>query len=111
MIAFPPTDRRDWWAVFGRYYLPEDTVSRSENSHYQAWEAAGRLTATPGVITDFDYIIENLADLCAVHDVREIALDPFDAGPLINDIEKAGLRKPVRGAADRAQPIASDGRA
>jgi phage terminase large subunit-like protein len=95
IVAFPPNEMRDWWAVFGRYYLPEDTVSRSENSHYQAWESSGRLTATPGVITDFDYIIENLADLCAVHDVREIALDPFDAGPLINDIEKAGLRKPI----------------
>jgi phage terminase large subunit-like protein len=95
MIAFPPTRQRDWWAVFGRYYLPEETVNRAENSHYQAWETMGRLTATPGVITDFDYIISNLGDVAAQHDVREIALDPYDAGPLVNDIEKAGLRKPV----------------
>jgi phage terminase large subunit-like protein len=27
--------------------------------------------------------------------VKEIALDPFDAGPLIVDIEKAGLPRPV----------------
>jgi phage terminase large subunit-like protein len=95
IIAFPPTATRDWWAVFGRYYLPEETVNRSENSHYQAWESVGRLTATPGPITDFDYIIENLTDLAARYDVRDLALDPFDAGPLIVDIEKAGLRKPV----------------
>ena len=95
MIAFPPQAGRDWWAVFGRYYLPEDTVNRGENSHYQGWETMGRLTATPGAITDFDYIIANLGDLAAQHDVREIALDPFDAGPLIMDIEKAGLPKPV----------------
>lgn len=95
VIAFPPEGTRDFWAVFGRYYLPEETVNRAENTHYQAWETTGRLTATPGLVTDFDYIIGNLADLAAQHDVREIALDPFDAGPLIVDIEKAGLRKPV----------------
>jgi phage terminase large subunit-like protein len=95
LIAFPPNETRDWWAVFGRYYLPEETVNRGENAHYQGWEAMGRLTATPGVITDFDFIIANLGDIAAQHDVREIALDPYDAGPLINDIEKAGLRKPV----------------
>lgn len=95
LVAFPPAGKRDWWAVFGRYYLPEETVNRSENSHYQGWETMGRLTATPGAITDFDYIVGNLADFAAQHDVREIALDPYDAGPLIVDIEKAGLRKPV----------------
>jgi phage terminase large subunit-like protein len=95
VIAFPPEGKRDWWACFGRYYLPEDTVNRAENGHYQAWEAAGRLTATPGVITDFDYIIAALGDFAAQFDTREVALDPFDAGPLIVDIEKAGLRKPV----------------
>jgi phage terminase large subunit-like protein len=95
LVAFPPTMERDWWAVFGRYYLPEETVQRGENSHYQGWESIGRLTATPGPITDFDYIIANLADFAAAHDVREIVLDPFHAGPLIVNIEKAGLPKPV----------------
>jgi phage terminase large subunit-like protein len=95
LVAFPPTPERDWWAIFGRYYLPEETVNRAENSHYQAWESTGRLTATPGVITDFDYIIGNLGDVVTRYDVREIALDPYHAGPLIVDIEKAGFRKPI----------------
>jgi len=95
IIAFPPNGVRDWWAVFGRYYLPEETVQRAENTHYQGWEAVGRLIATPNKVTDFAYIIANLGDIAAQYDVREIALDPYDAGPLINDIEKAGLKKPV----------------
>jgi phage terminase large subunit-like protein len=96
MVAvFPPHGARDWWAVFGRYYLPEETVNRAENTHYQGWETMGRLAATPGAVTDFDYIIENLGDLVAAHSVREIALDPYDAGPLVVDIEKAGLPRPV----------------
>ena len=95
VAAFPPHGQRTRWAVFGRYFLPEDTVNRSENSHYQAWEQMGRLTATPGTTTDFDYIIAALGDLCTRFNVREIGLDPYDAGPLVNDLEKAGLPKPV----------------
>jgi phage terminase large subunit-like protein len=95
VVAFPPTEGRDWWATFGFYYLPEDTVNRSENSHFQGWETAGRLTSTPGNVTDFDYIIGNLGDLCSRFDVREIALDPYHAGPLVVNVAKAGIRKPI----------------
>jgi phage terminase large subunit-like protein len=95
VIAFPPATGRDYWAVFGRFYLPEETVNRSENAHYQGWETAGRLISTPGAITDFDYILDTLADMCAAYQVIEIALDPFDAGPLIASIEKRGMPRPV----------------
>ena len=95
MLVFPPRGLREWWAVFGRYYLPEETVQRSENAHFQGWETTGRLTATPGAITDFDTIIADLGEYAARHEVLEISLDPFDAGPLIVNIEKAGLPRPV----------------
>lgn len=96
VVAFPPDGAgRDWWAVFGYYYLPEETVNRGDNTHYQGWEARGRLIATPGPVTDFDYILANLADITARFAVIEIALDPCDAGPLINSIEKAGLPRPI----------------
>ena len=96
VIAFPPTGRRDWWAVFGRYYLPEQTVQRSENTHYQGWETAGRMVATPGAVTDFDYIIDHLEDFASRFDLIEIALDPYHAGPLVTTIEKRGLPTPVQ---------------
>jgi phage terminase large subunit-like protein len=95
MLAFPPAPGRDWWAVFGRYYLPEQTVMRSEHMHYQGWEAAGILTATPGAVTDFDYILANVEDFAARFSFIEIALDPYHAGPLVAAFEKRGLPKPV----------------
>lgn len=95
VLAFPPDDSRDWWAVFGRYYLPEETVNRSENAHYQGWETSGRLVATPGAVTDFDYILDDLENACAAHHCMDICIDPFDAGPLIVNIQKRGLRNPV----------------
>lgn len=95
MAVFPPSGTRDWWAVFGYYYLPESTISRAENSHYQGWEVQGHLTATQGPVTDFDRIIEDLASLVTQHDVLEIVFDPFDAGQPVNSIQKLGIRKPI----------------
>ncbi len=95
VLAFPPAGRRDWWAVFGRYYLPEQTVQRSENTHYQAWESEGLLIATMGPVTDFDYIVADLEEYASRFTAVEVALDPFHAGPLISTLEKRGLPRPV----------------
>lgn len=94
MICFPPAGRREWWAVFGRYYLPEQTITRSENTHYQGWESIGRLVSTTGVITDFDYIIDDLSDLASRFHVQEIVFDPHDAAPVYASLEKRGITVP-----------------
>lgn len=95
MLVFPPNGTRDYWAVFGRYYLPEATIQRGENSHYQGWQIAGHLTATEGVTTDFDGIIDHLADFAQRFDVEEIVFDPYDASPVINAIHKRGVTTPI----------------
>lgn len=45
---------------FGKYYLPEETVLKKENQHYQTWVAEGLLIATDGARTDFHRIEDNL---------------------------------------------------
>ncbi len=75
--------------------MPEETVSRGDNTHYQGWEIEGLLTATPGPVTDFDYIIEDLIDLGTRFEVREIAYDPWKATPLIKAMENRGVTVPI----------------
>jgi phage terminase large subunit-like protein len=95
MLAFPPFGAREYWAVFGRYYLPEETINRGENQHYQGWEAIGRLTGTPGAVTNFPTIVDTMAELAARVYLNEIAIDPFDAGPFVALLEPAGLPQPI----------------
>jgi phage terminase large subunit-like protein len=95
VAAFPPTDGRDYWAVFAYHFLPEQTIMRGENAHYQGWESDGLLTSVPGAILDFDYLLERLDDLCSRFQCMEIAIDPYHAGALIAAIEKRGLPRPV----------------
>ncbi len=75
-VLFPP-GKHPKWRAFVKHYLPEDTIS--ERDRYQAFHAGGWLTATPGNVTDFEYIADDLRDLKSEHEVREVPFDPFQA--------------------------------
>jgi phage terminase large subunit-like protein len=87
-ILFPPSGERTTWAVFCRYYLPEDVIERAENTHYQGWERTGLLIGPPGAVTDLDYVLDDLSNLSERFDVQEIAYDPWKNPPLITGLEK-----------------------
>jgi phage terminase large subunit-like protein len=77
-ILFPP-ENGGKWAAFCKYYLPEDVINEGNNSRYKAWHAEGWITATPGNITDFSYIEEDLKDLRSMFEIKEVPYDPFQA--------------------------------
>ena len=95
VILFPPHAERDWYACFGRYYLPSDTIQKPQNGHFQAWETEGLLIATPGAVTDFDYILEDILDVAERFEVQEIVSDPWKNLPLVNALQKAGFPRPI----------------
>ena len=82
--------RREY-AVFGRYWLPSETVERGENAHYQGWEQAGRLRVTPGSIIDFDEIRRELLEIASRFRVVSILYDPFQATQLSTQLAAEGL--------------------
>lgn len=84
------------WYLFGKYYLPEDTIQLPNNEHYQRWQLDGILTGTPGARTDYQYLYD---DLLGVHSededreglyemlqVQEIVYDPREAEYLMQSI-------------------------
>jgi len=88
-IGIDPASRRDiaprmmlfrrgkHFYAFGRYFLPESEIEESKNSQYSGWEKEGWITATPGNITDFGYIEEDLSELASRYQVVEVATTPF----------------------------------
>lgn len=96
VALFPPAGKREKWVVIGRYYLPESEAEKSENTHYQGWESKGQLVLTPGSITDYRYIVRDLAQWLIEFDVREIAIDPWKNVSLINMMkEDEGITVPI----------------
>jgi len=76
-VLFPPNGNDSKYSAFVRHYLPEDTIM--ESTRYQGFHAGGWLTSTPGNVTDFAYIEEDLKLFKSDYEVKEIPYDPFQA--------------------------------
>ena len=83
------------YAFFGRYYLPEETVSGNRNSQYQGWERAARLTATDGNVTDTERIIDDMASDLERFQVKHICFDPYNKLSIQNPMAKRGVAAEV----------------
>lgn len=77
--------------AFDRHYLPEDVVENNNNSQYQGWEIDGYLTATPGNVTDYDVIEDDIQADAKRFTVAEFGYDPFQATQISSHLVTAGL--------------------
>jgi phage terminase large subunit-like protein len=83
--------------VFGRYYLPEDTIhkdvrasERANQDAYRRWVIQGHLTATPGAELDFDQVRDDVVGLKSKVQVKEIVYDPWRATQLAHQLTASG---------------------
>ena len=91
VLVFPHPEVADAYVAFGKYYLPEDTVSAAGNSQYDGWMRTGRLTVTPGNVIDFGWIEADLLELASRFEVQAVAFDPFQATQLSTRMLAEGL--------------------
>jgi len=81
------------WAIFGSYYLPEDSVAPGMPNYefYSEWAKAGFLTLTPGQITDYDFIERDLLEWNQRALPAEVCYDPYQATQLATRMGSEGL--------------------
>ena len=91
VMVFPHPEIADAYVVFGKYYLPEDTVTAAGNSQYEGWMRTGRLTVTPGNVIDFGWIEADLLDMASRYVIQAVAFDPFQATQLSTRMLSEGL--------------------
>lgn len=94
LIEYPPElvkARGKRYALFNRYYLPEDTLAMPENERYRSWEAEGHLFATSGSMIDFDQIKDDLVDLAGFLDVVVVGVDPWQSAQLTGQLLAEGV--------------------
>lgn len=77
--------------VFGKYYLPEDTVERKENEHYRNWRALEHLTVTDGAIIDIGVIEDDLLELKSNFEIQAVGYDPYQATQMSVNMRKEGV--------------------
>jgi phage terminase large subunit-like protein len=83
LLFLDPAADRYYLISRGRFWLPERAVESGTNSQYDGWVRSGHIIATPGEVTDYDAIEEQLrTDARTLHQLREIPFDPFQATQL-----------------------------
>ncbi|HLH36010.1 MAG TPA: terminase TerL endonuclease subunit [Alloacidobacterium sp.] len=76
-------DDGDHYYCFSRHYLNQVAVEDEKNTHFRAWRDRGYLIQTPGDVTHYSRVIEDLAADSRTLNLREIVFDPFHAAGLI----------------------------
>lgn len=91
---FPYTDGRVGYDALWRFWAPEDTLDQLDKrtaGGASTWVRDGWLTLTPGNVTDYDFIQQQvLADMDAF-DVETVGFDKWNATQLANTLLDEGV--------------------
>lgn len=76
------------------FWLPEETVKKltekGDNS-YALWAQQGHIKLTPGNVTDYDVIHEDIRALAEQYDIKEIAIDRWNSTQLQTQLQGDGF--------------------
>ena len=88
---FPPMDKGEKYAFGVRYYLPEAALTEKRFKElYGQWRRLGLITITPGNVTDYDYILNDMMSMNDKVVIQRVAYDQWNATQfVINATEKA----------------------
>lgn len=81
-LLFPPDEEGGDFIFYAKYYCPEENArerARKDSVPYLDWVREGRLIMTPGNVTDYRYIMEDIIEDCKNYNVVSIGYDPFNA--------------------------------
>jgi len=76
------------------YWMPADTITEAakrDQVPYQQWVDEGCLFATPGNVTDYNYIKAQINELCGTHLVNSIGYDRNNASQMVIDLLADGV--------------------
>ena len=92
--VFPPEGTGDVFQVLCRFFIPEESMrerSRRDRVPYDSWVRQGLMTATPGNVIDYSYILAQIDEDAQRFDIAEIAFDRWGATRIVQDLEEGGL--------------------
>jgi len=82
-------DEDGWIDVIARFWAPEEGIalrSRRDRVPYELWARDGFITATPGNVTDYDRVREDIRELADTYDIRELGYDRWNATQLVTQL-------------------------
>ena len=93
-LFFPADEDLKKPVVLCWFFVPEEMAeyrSKRDSVKYLDWIDEGHIIATPGNVTDYDYIKKTVMETCEDYDVHAIAYDRFNSSQLVIDLDKEGV--------------------
>jgi phage terminase large subunit-like protein len=78
-------------SVLAYFWAPEENAAkreRNDRAPYLTWSRQGYLELTDGEVTDYQYILDRIAQLKAKFDLREVAFDRFGAASVVTALQE-----------------------
>lgn len=82
------------WVVLWRYYMPAANLAEraaEDRVPYTQWRDQGLITATPGNVIDYEYIRRDINALQDQYNIREIAIDRWNASHITTLLGEDGF--------------------
>lgn len=93
LLVFPPLPGDTIYDILCRFWIPEDNIAervKRDRVPYDAWLRAGLVTATPGNVVDYAFILAQIRDDASRYKIQEIAFDPWNATDVSNKLSEDG---------------------
>ena len=93
VLVFPPEDEGEKYIVVPYFWLPEEQMNlrvRRDHVPYDQW-AGQYIEMTEGDVVDYIAVKQKILNLCEQFDVREIAVDRWNATMMVQELADEGL--------------------
>lgn len=92
-LLFPPDEYTTEYRLKWFFWLPEDVmkVKSRDFPDIKRWVDAGWITVTPGNVTDYDYLIEEMHKIRASYTLLSAGYDPHNAWQTVAKLEEDGF--------------------
>lgn len=93
VMVFPPEDEGEKYIVVPYFWLPEEQMNlrvRRDHVPYDQW-AGQYIEMTEGDVVDYIAVKQKILNLCEQFDVREIAVDRWNATMMVQELADEGL--------------------
>lgn len=93
-LHFPPLDEGERHKVIWLHWVPEETMlerSVRDRVPYDLWQRQGYLRVTEGNVADYDVIRRDILEVAETYNLRELAIDRWNATQLTTQLMGDGI--------------------
>lgn len=94
VLMFPPRDDTEKFILLPFFWIPEETIPKrvkAASVPYDVWNRQGYLMATEGNVIHYGFIEQFIYDLAEKYNIKEIAVDRWNATQMIQNLDDEGL--------------------